>query len=465
MSADSAYQRQNILFTVATLAPVAAIGSGVTILVVLSLYWNIFLMVTGAMKRTLPTHQRAMVIIFTQFAVIGFALSRLHDGSKVFSGGSEYLLFLAPIVLLPRYGFGPPKQELRAIMLRALAGAGMIAGLLTTIEFMIWGGRAAAVPGNPLILAPVACMAGLGTLAMLVEPPVPRDRLWAVIGWLGALIAIVLSQSRTITVLFLACSAFFGVLNWRLAARNLHRHVFISGVAVAVAGSLIATFAVVDRLVTEPPLAVAGEPSSAQWRLVYADAGWRVASENLMIGVGRDQRAIAVGAELQAMSMPTRVQETTHYKSWHRWIPEPARSYVINWQIERWEEQTADAQANGAEALPPRPVVEKETRTVLTSPHQHLHNAYMTMLVDHGVVGLVSLLLLMVGPIGAGFRNAIHKSDPVLFNAYCVIIVAVALSGLTNLHIENDIIASYFIVISMSCWAVFRLPDDSVDHR
>ncbi|MEO1701396.1 MAG: O-antigen ligase family protein [Pseudomonadota bacterium] len=453
-------EKQNIYFTAFATSAVAWVGSLLTVLVVLSILWATVSLPQRHFAFNIERHQVPFVTMATIFAVLGFAMVRFHAGKPIGIDGLEYLVFLAPLLLLARFQVGPSKEDFRAIVKQGLAAAGILAGAVAACQFLYWGARAEGAAGNPLAFATVSTLAGLGAMILLIEPDRRHDRLLGMFGWTGAVIAVTLSQSRTMIVVLLSCSFLFAALSWRELLRGYSRSFLILLASVAIIASGSAASVVVDRMSADVPVAETEQvaPTSAGWRGIYLEAGWRVASKSLLFGVGRSERAHLVGLELEAMGFPTKLEDEITYTSWHRFLPEFARPAVVNWQLKRWERQRSSVQSGGgpSENPPAAPNIAATSKERISSPHSHLHNAYMTMLVDHGVVGLTSLLTILSGPIIVALWMGLHRSDPVFLKFYVAMVLALSLAGATNVHIENDIIASYFVVLSVLFWRVVR---------
>ncbi|MEL6817016.1 MAG: O-antigen ligase family protein [Pseudomonadota bacterium] len=450
-------ERNNVLFIAIATSCVAVIGSGVTFALVIAVVWAAVSLLLGRFPFGVEAHQRAFVLIFSSFAIMGYLMVRHHQGSFFGLDGFEYLIFLAPLLMLPRFAIGPDKERLRSTFKYSMAAGGIFAGAIAVAQILYWGARAEGGAGNALAFATVAALAGVGALLLLIEPANRRDRLLGIFGWTGAVIAVVLSQSRTLIVVLMCCSLFLALLNWREITAGLSRAAVILLGCLVLVISAMAASVVVERMSADvlPVAEDVSEPSSAGWRSIYLQAGWRVASQSLIVGVGRADRAHLIGRELEAKGLPTRMQVKIAYSSWHRYLPAFMQPSIVNWQLERWK----NAQARHSDGSNiERPHIEATTSERISSPHSHLHNAYMTMLVDHGLIGFFSLAVLLAGPPLMAVRLGLQKSDRAAFQTYSMMVVALALAGVTNVHIENDIVAAYFILLSSIYWHIFRAP-------
>ncbi|MEO1748104.1 MAG: O-antigen ligase family protein, partial [Pseudomonadota bacterium] len=376
-------QAQNVCFVALMTSLVAVVGSFLTVALVVSLIWVLLSIARQRTPFRIEQTTVPFVAVFSIFALIGFAMARVHLGSFFGSAGSEYLLFLAPLVLMPRFAVGPDKENIRTIFKYGMVAAGILAGIIAAIQVPYWVSRAEGGAGNALAFATVATLAGVGSFFLLLEPEQPRDRLIGIFGWTGAVIAVVLSQSRTLIVVLLLCTLILAMLNWRQISSGLSRVAAILLVALALVISVMAATVVIERISADvtPVANETSAPSSAGWRRIYLQMGWQVASDNLLVGVGRDERAYLIGRESEAHGYPTKIQVEVTYSSWHKYLPGFLQPTIVNWQLERLN-RALDNQHN--ELLTTKWAVEATTTERISSQHSHLHNAYMTMLVDHG---------------------------------------------------------------------------------
>ncbi|MEO0544171.1 MAG: O-antigen ligase family protein [Pseudomonadota bacterium] len=460
---------QNVWFAVLAVSAVTVVGSGLTVAVICASVWGAFALARGVYRFHIAGHQVPFVIATVTFALVGFSMTRFHAGTPIGLDGFEYLIFLAPLFLLPRYAVGPSKEKLRQLFKVALAAAGIVAGVVAVFQLLYWDMRAEGAAGNALAFATVAAMFGPASLLLLIESERPSDKLLGILGWSGAVIAVILSQSRTMIVVVLACSVLVAAFNWRALTRDISVVLMRLLVGLTLAVTALSVVVVLDRTNTDVQAGKADEtvPSSAGWRGVYLEAGWRVASNNWLLGVGRFERAHRVGLELESKEVPTKLQTKTEYTSWHRVLPQSVRPAVVKWQVERWErarekEIAIEGVGDQSQSPLPRPFIEATTIERVVSPHSHLHNAYMTMFVDHGVIGLLSLLMLFFAPVLGAVNHGLHRTDPSLLSCYVATVLGLSFAGLTNVHIENDVIASYFVVLSVIYWCILRTSSDQI---
>jgi len=133
-------------------------------------------------------------------------------------------------------------------------------------------------------------------------------------------------------------------------------------------------------------------------------------------------------------------------------------------------EQRALMLAYGLEAVADRPafgygpqnaVAEVRTRAAddghEIQPYGHLHNAFLTETVGNGLVGLVTMLLLLAAPIVAAYRSARDERyvDRMAFAGF--ISLGAALYSLTNIvfghDISNTVYASALLAVCLSAAA------------
>ncbi|MEO1746534.1 MAG: O-antigen ligase family protein [Pseudomonadota bacterium] len=389
--------RNNEAYFSLAVAGVGLIGSVLTVSLVVIGVWAVTSLWRDRYQYILPSGANALALSCAAFAVIGLALTFYHANTNADRlVGIGYVLFLMPMVLFARYDGGERPVEFALILRWALPAAGLFGVAIGIVQYVFVGIRAEGGAGNALPFATVMAMAAPGALMLACRDDRIWVRLYSASGWLGCLFAVFLSESRTmIAVLFMA-TLLFAVWNWRPLVRGLPRAVIIASLIAAGFLATAGAIFVVERTVSqvEEDRVPEARPSSVGWRVLYWKAGWDIALEKPLLGVGRDARMAEVGKVL-----------------------------------------VADGNRENPDL-----------------PHSHLHNAYLNALVDHGLPGIVSLLAVLVLPVVIWFRDSGASADGALTAGYVGMVLTVALSGMTNVHFENDVIASYFLTLSIGFW-------------
>lgn len=95
--------------------------------------------------------------------------------------------------------------------------------------------------------------------------------------------------------------------------------------------------------------------------------------------------------------------------------------------------------------------------------YSHLHNGFLTALIDNGVIGLVSLLGLLCAPLLIAFKTARDRFwSHRLFLAFALVLTY-AMGGMTNFIFGHDIYDSLFLWVA-AIIAVSATPERKADE-
>lgn len=386
------YGAINRYFTLAVSAFPPALGSLVSVLWHAGAIWSFFQIITRRQRLTGDKH----VILISTFMYI-------YVLSSIFSSTSNYVSLKDLTSLLPLFTFFlfPFSYSVWSIsekkaIARACSLGSMVACysgvILAAFQFHVLGIRAEGGAGNALVFAPVMAMAGAVCLsaALSIGKKTPLPLLGA---YLASMVALVYSGSRM--VWFAAsCTTLLILLIFRGQLRHIlsRRIVFSAGIILAIIAA--ASFNLV----------------LTRFQMMFQDLNNAAVLGNYDTPVGLRLILWQTGLDL--------------------FFDKPLFGYGIQSTRELVRHSLQEGFG-------------------ISREFSHFHNGILTLLIESGVAGTLSILAVFVAAAIYAFRVLRrHGSDIERFGAAILsaLVLVYLISGMTNLLIGHDIIDAMLMI-------------------
>lgn len=370
-------------FLIAFCAPL--FGSAASVLVWVSLVWAFISFVLNRFPRVWSRDEWLMGLCFAGFSVVHIVSTLFHTGLSAYDEIVPALIFLAPLFLAALLALSDHNRLLDLFIIGAAAGAilGCIAGIIDTFFF---SARAAGMLGNPGILALIGCAAaGIGGLNL--QSKNTGRRLLGLASLIVILPIVITTQMRALWPAALCIIVIVGIAGWPTSLSK-RRSVYV-GCASAAVMTLI--------IITGWPM-IEGRIQSAQHNF---DQILTKGNYNNSIG----QRLVMWESSLEAISQ------------------KPLTGYGMGERMEV---------VRGI-SLRDHPKVKLN--------YSHAHNAVLTALLDAGIAGFISLLIIWLAPLAL----AIRRRNRLVGTYFAVLAVAYGVSGLTGIMYHHDLTDAFYV--------------------
>lgn len=388
MAPSSLFARNNFISVILMSALPAIAGSVTSILAASFVVWAVLTRFVMRWPLGLHRGEARLLAPFLVFPLVMAATALMGQGPN--PAPFEFL-WLAPYAGLPllalRLARSPEIDYPSTYALGAALGS-MIALALAFVQFSLFDVRPEGGAGNALIFALLALL--LGALAAVnLHHKSHALRLLAAVGLATGVLASVISTSRTMWITMVAVLPFVMFQVRRRMRLNIPR------VTLMLAAALLHLILLVqvpnilsrsDALFHEyEALSNADTNGSLGLRLQMWGAGWAALQDAPWVGHGFQNRMASLTSHLTAENVS------------------------------------------------------------MFSSFTHPHNAYLSAGLDGGVLGLCAFLLLLVWPVVIAHQTWRLTGDSRLFMMGATVTLGFALSGLTNLLYNHDIIDAFFI--------------------
>lgn len=379
------FDRNNAIFVFLFGALPAAGGSAISFLLGIAYVWAIISLVMGRFPPRLTRGDVWLCATFTVFVAAILATALLGENRAAIPHYTFWLLpFLSAWVIIPRLRASPGVDFLHCFIVGAAVGAigGMLVGLVQVVVFDV---RPAGGAGNAAIYGMMSlCLAV--TAGLNINHPVRNFRLLALAGLAAGLAAVVLSLTRGV-----AMAAVPGILllvayaprAWRLSTRIAFIILALAIVVVYAAADLLQLRAV--ETLEEVQRVLAGRSSeNIGERLRLWTAGVKAIGESPVWGYGIQNRMSEVAKHLAGDGLP--IHDFTH-----------------------------------------------------------AHNAFISSMLDGGVVVLAALLAVLAMPTLIAWRAPRGPDYRKRLFLAAQIAIVYATCGLSQIMFKHDIMDSFFI--------------------
>lgn len=364
-------------------------GSAISFMLAIFLVWGLMSLALGRFEFRLTHSDRQVAWTFTAYAMLVFATGLFaENGGQVFRSTLWLLPFLALWAVIPRLRATPDIDYLRLYILGA--GVGCIGALaFAGIQISPFGlERPEGGAGNAAVFATLTlCLAGVAGLG--IDAPQRSYRLLAGIALVAGLAAVVLSLTRGVILvipLTLILLLAYSPRAWRAVVLRPAPLALLAG------ASFLLTYSALGMLesrlqftLEEVELLLSGAHSDSMGeRIRLWDAAWSAFKDSPLWGHGVQNRMNALVPYLTQDNLP-----------------------ILNFT--------------------------------------HPHNAYLTALLDGGLIVLAALLVLLATPIVVAWRAPRDAAWRQRLFLALVVTVTYAATGMTQIMFKNDIMDAFFI--------------------
>lgn len=386
---DNALARNNAVAVFLMGALPAVAGSAISFMLGIFLAWGLISLALGRFEFRLTRLDRQLAWAFTAYAALVFATGLFaENGGWVFRSTLWLLPFLASWAVIPRLRATPGIDYLQLYILGA--GVGCI-GALAFAGFQISPfelERPEGGAGNAAVFATLTlCLAGIAGLG--IDAPRRSHRLLAGFALVAGLAAVVLSLTRGVIMvipLTLILLLAYSPRAWR---------------------------AVLLRPATLALLAGAG--------LLLAYSAWGMLESRLHFTLEEVEKLLS-GAHSDSMGERVRLWGA----AWSAFKDSPLWGYGVQ---------------NRMDALVPYLMRDNLPNLGFTHPH----NAYLTALLDGGLIVLAALLVLLATPIVVAWRAPRDAAWRQRLFLALVVTGTYAATGMTQIMFKHDIMDAFFI--------------------
>jgi O-antigen ligase len=376
----------------------AVFGSGFTVLVWGCFAWNAIGWALGKLTRPLNQKERIFCLLVSAYPTAMLLTSFPAPALFTYDWIRKILpliVFLAPVVLLKRFGGLPARRYKRIFVAGAIIGSAVSAVISVATQVFVYY-QPEGMAGNSFPFAMAALING--TFAALAFPLRHPFSMTGLIALCLASLAVLLSESRAV----MACLPFIAFIvawrhHWRLGPLLKHKS-FLA--ALALAALALAYFAPVIKVRIELiPVEIAryyqenDTTSSIGKRLAMWEGGWLMAKEAPLIGYGVQNRDITI-------------------------------------------------RESGKRATPPAELTVR-----------HFHNFVLTALIDGGLIALAALMATLLAPLHYALAMAKHTSGRSLASMAVALPVIYMVGGSSALTFGHDILDSIFVFFA--CFLIF----------
>ena len=284
--------RNNIIFTVVFYAVSVVRGTAMSVLAHVVFVWALVRLAQGKLRVPTDPIVRLVAVVFALYPLTLVLSSVLNDrGLNGLWEAFEQVLFLSILPIYARLSISDPREVASAAVLGAAIGTSAMAVISVAEVGLLGVARAHGGFSSPGALAHIATVL-FGLLVCLGPMQRDRGRLVALVGVGAAILAILLSGTRSywVLVLVIAIAAFFTSTGLRF--RRPNRLVLVSTVVTMAVFSALAAPVVEQRfqdLVSDIERLEEGDyKSSLGYRIVLWTEGKRLAEERPLLGYGPD---------------------------------------------------------------------------------------------------------------------------------------------------------------------------------
>jgi O-antigen ligase len=386
---SNAFDRNNAIFVFLMGALPAVAGSAISFLLGTAFVWGAISLVLRRFEFRLTRSDLVICWTFTAFVVLVLATALMGENRAEIPRHTYWLLaFLSPWVVIPRMRASPDIDYLNHFIVGA--GVGAIGGMLIGfVESVGLGHRPAGGAGNAAIYA-MMCLCLAIVSGLNINHPERRLRLLAVAGVVAGLVAVVLSLTRGVAMAALPALLLllaYAPRAWRFSTRFAIVMLALVVAALYASADLLQLRAIETIHEVERVLA-GGSSENIGERLRLWSAGLKAIADSPFIGHGIQNRMLKV------------------------------EDYLVG------------------DGLP-------------IMGFTHAHNAFISFMLDGGVVVLVALVGVVAAPTYVAWRAA-HgpNSRKRLFLAGEVALIY-SLCALSQIMFKHDIMDSFFIFLAI----------------
>lgn len=451
-------EKNNEYFLFWTIALLPVVGSGITVIVAGAIIWALISLCFKRFPLKYEAEDMPLLLACGIYLAVQFFLTLYHaNKASDFEAFLPSIIALIPFLLLPRFRAAPNLDYARILFRAAFYGC-LIAVVIGLVQSVLFSSRAEGGDGNPLIFASVCTLLGIASLAGIKKSNLFRWPLLPVLGYFMAFVAIMAAESRGPLLALIISGAIFTLLNlgdiFKFAKLRKTHLLFIGTIALILSVSAISFVGTKSYNEITSKHEKSNKLNSSQIRLAYLDQGLELFKEKPIFGYGASNRSAIMNISSEKLAFKSGPIEQKVIVSWHRHIPTPLRKYYTYYARELWRSnRRKERQAAKAAGLPVPPEKEKtfkptyETVTVNKKTHGHLHNEYLMHVVDGGLVGLISYMVLIFGAATIPYLRSEWKTQQIQEHGTRIVVVGMAVLGVFNVAFENDIIAVTFILL------------------
>lgn len=376
------------VFLVAFGAPL--LGSFASIIVWVSLIWGIISLILRRFPFVWSRNDLAIGFCFALFAVVHSLSTLINSGVGGYEEIVPILIFFMPLILAPRFALSDGNRIFDLFVLGA--GIGVICGALVgTFEALILDTRSSGLLGNPGILAIIGCAtAGIG--ALNIKSTYKPRQLLGVLSLIAILPIVISTQMRALWPVAFVILIIFSATSW---PRNLSRS---KNVKLAFGLTAIVTLII-----------AAGWPTiEKRIENTYSNFNMAVDAGNYNTSIGK--RFLMWDASIEAIA------------------EKPLLGYGMVNRMEVVRE------------------ISLREHPDIGLGYSHAHNAALTALLDAGIPGLLTWIIILFAPIAL----ALKRREPIVSTYFIVIALAYFGSGLTGIMFHHDLTDSFYVIAIMA---------------
>lgn len=383
------FDRNNIYWCYAFGFAGAALGSITSVLVISAMVWAIISLLLRRFEFRHTAKTFWGCIICASYGAIIFLFTLTQNGPDKLLSYIGLFVFFMPLLVVPRLLYSSPAELFRALVRGAAVGSVAVA-IFTLVELTGGFARAEGLAGNPNVFGVTTALFGsLGGLSMIYKQN------WSKLLGAASLIAMIICVLASgMRIMWVGLPVLLLIVGWALAL-ELPRRSFV-GIG---AGLLVAMLVVVTAFGT-------------------------------VIGKRLDQ----MSHDLTQMSQSGNYQSSTGARIvlWRGGIDavldEPFSGYGFG-----------DRMSALIDKVP-------EDHRAIVQKYNHPHNGFLAAALDAGVLGLLSLVILLFCLPISIFRekrsNAIWRGR---FAAGLLVTCAYLGSGMFNIMFQHDILDAAFV--------------------
>jgi O-antigen ligase len=242
------YERNNCVTLILCMIGPAVFGSAISVIVWVIACWNLICLAIGRLKHVLPPPERRfcwMMAAYPAAAAVTSALSLNAFGASMVSKLLPMALFLAPALLIKRYGIGDAPIY-RRIMAESAAIGAIISAAIAMGTQLFGYNQPEGLAGNPYPFAVSAMVAG--TISCMAGSKDGKPALLGFTAFLFACLTALLSEVRAV-MLFVPVAML--LISWQygpLLREMLTRRVMFALLAVAALAIIPFTPSLMQRI-------------------------------------------------------------------------------------------------------------------------------------------------------------------------------------------------------------------------
>jgi O-antigen ligase len=386
---SNTFDRNNAIFVFLMGALPAIAGSAISFLLGTAFVWGLVSLALRRFEFRLTRGDLVICWTFTAFAALILATALIGTNRANIPASTYWLLaFLSPWVVIPRMRSSPDVDYLNHFIVGAGFGAigGMLVGFVESVGF---GHRPAGGAGNAAVYA-MMCLCLAIVAGLNINHPERRLRYLAVAGVAAGLVAVVLSLTR--------------------------------GVAMAAPPALLLL-------------------------LAYAPRAWRFSTRFAIVILALVVAALYAPADL----LQLRALETIHEVER---VLAGGSSENIGERLRLW--------AAGVKAIADSPIIGHGIQNRMLRVEEylvgdglpimgftHAHNAFISFMLDGGVLVLAGLLCMIAAPTYVAWSAAYGPNSRKRVFLAAEVALIYSLCGLSQIMFKHDIMDSFFIFVAI----------------